>query len=276
MLKLLNGAVKNDAGLKYRKMKPRDVASALQIVEDFDEDDAEEASYALSGDLSNFFVVEAQGAVAGFTGYSRIPDAPTSAWLSWTYVEENFRRQGVGAFMLEQLRFSLAKTKVERLFISTSDYEEDGVDIYAEARRFYQRHGAQQELVIPDFYALGEARFIYRLSLESAAFAPPSNDDGADVAFVGVDLIPETQSSFALLWREGAPESPDDLQAYVEEARTEGAHFVCASMPGPLAGAAAARLADAGLRKLGDVSDYYGAGVHDSYFGLSFSDERRW
>ncbi|MEL7239395.1 MAG: GNAT family N-acetyltransferase [Planctomycetota bacterium] len=226
----------------------------------------------MTGDLSGLFVTEVDGRVGGFTGYSRIMDAPTSAWLSWTYVREDMRRQGVGGFMMESLKATLAKTKVERLFITTSDYAEDGVDIYADARRFYERCGAVRELVVEDFYDRGEAKYIYRLPLknDAAFFEQASLDTG--VAFEGVEVLPETTTAFGLYWAEtdGPAEDDEALDYLVDEARGEGAHAVFASMPTALSSNACLQLEKSGFRRLGEVSDFYGAGSHDAYWARYF------
>ena len=273
-MSLFGGARKNEQGYKFRKMKPRDVDAALDIIEEHDEDDAEAAAYSMSGDLSGFYVVDVQGRVAGVTGYSRIMEAPTSAWLSWTYVHDDMRKQGVGAFMMEELRFALAKTKVERLFIETSDYKEDGVDIYAEARRFYERCGATRELVIEDFYQPGEARYIYRLPLEMSSFFTPEQTMNPQIVFTDIDVMSESETAFGLYWEEvdAPPENAaDQLQGLIDEAKSEGAHAVFASLPTQLSLAASSQLQAAGFQNIGNVSDFYGAGSHDAYWALYFN-----
>lgn len=256
-------------GFVYRPLRKADVDEAIAIVDAHDDDDAEEAAYALSGDLSGFYGVEADGVLAGFTGYERILDAPTSAWLSWTYVRADMRKRGIGAFMLEQLRFSLAKTKVERLYIDTSDYKEDGVDIYADARRFYERMGARCDLVVPDYFEPGEARYVYRLPLEgSSYFEAPPNAPGA-VRFVDIDTVSESETGFCLLWEECVEpdENPQErVAALVNEARNHGGHAVFASLPAPLSAVAAPTLESAGFRMLGAVNDFYAPGVNDVYW----------
>ena len=268
------GAVrKNDLGYRFRKMKPADAPAALDIVGEHDEDDAAEAAFAMTGDLSGLFVAEVDGRVGGFTGYSRIMDAATSAWLSWTYVRSDLRRQGVGGFMMDMLKDELSKTKVERLFIATSDYEDDGVDIYADARRFYERHGAIRELVVDDFYDRGESKYIYRMPLHSEAAFLASEGAESDVAFEGVEILPETQTAFGLYWEEtDGPLQDEDcaLEHLVDEARGEGAHAVFASIPSAISGSAGLRLEKSGFRRLGEVSDFYGAGAHDAYWARYF------
>ncbi len=268
---LFSAARKNEQGFAFRKMKPRDVEAALDIVEDHDEDDAAEAAHAMSGDLSGFYVVEAEGGVAGLTGYNRILDAPTSAWLSWTYVHEDMRGRGVGSFMVEELRLALMKTKVERLFIDTSDYVEDGVDIYAAARRFYERLGASREIVIPDYYQKGESRYIYRLALETNAFFTPEAQGEEHVDFVDIDIMPESETAWGLFWEEtrAAPDGAEErLAGLIDAARGEGGHAVFASLPNRLSLAGSPVLQSAGFRNIGQVSDFYAAGVHDAYWAL--------
>lgn len=277
-----NISQKNDQGFRFRPLTPKFAEAALEIVYDHDEDDGDAAHHALSGDLSAFHMVEIDGALAGFTGYSRIMEAPTSAWLSWTYVHEAFRRKGVGGYMLAELSRLLAKKKVDRLFIATSDYTEDGVDIYADARRFYERVGARCDLRIPDFYQRGEAKYIYRLALGEQGFGYPSEAGNAAVCFSEIEQIDETQTAWALLWEEcdispgsqGQQEDRAMIDDLVAQARADGAHAIFSSLPASLSSAASGTLQQAGFRTLGSVTDYYGPGLNDVYWGL-YRDEMR-
>lgn len=274
---------KNDQGFRFRPLTAKYAQAALEIVYDHDEDDGDAAQAALSGDLSAFHMVEVDGALAGFTGYSRIMEAPTSAWLSWTYVHEEFRRKGVGGYMLAELSRLLARKKVDRLFISTSDYTEDGVDIYADARRFYERVGARCDLKIPDFYEPGEAKYIYRLALGEQGFGYPSQEGNVNVCFSEIEQIDETDTAWALLWEEYPASASADIEQddramiddLIAQACADGAHAIFASLPSNLSSAASGTLQQAGFRNLGSVTDYYGPGLNDIYWGY-YPNQERW
>ncbi|MEL6111393.1 MAG: GNAT family N-acetyltransferase [Pseudomonadota bacterium] len=264
-------------GFRLQPMQRRHVDAALEIIFDHDEDDGEAAAETFQGDLSAFHVVEIDRTLAGLTGYARIMEAPTSAWLSWTYVAEPFQQQGIGTFLVTSLSQILKRKKVERLFIATSDYTEDGIDQYAAARRFYERLGARCDLKIDDFYQPGEAKYIYRLSLGGEGFGDGVTSMDQPVRFVDIEPIDETDLAFALIWEPtaGDDEEPDrGLAPLIEAARQEGGHALFASMPYGFSSAASGALQSAGLRQLGSVLDYYGVGQNDLYWGMSLRDGR--
>jgi len=266
-------AKRHPDGFCFRPMQPRDAGAALEIVCAHDEDDGAEAEATLSGDLSAFYVVEVEGVVAGFTGYQRIFDAPGSAWLSWTYVHEDFRRRGIGGFMLEELKALLEKRGVERLFIATSNYTEDGVDLYADARRFYERQGARCDLVIDDFFSPGEAKYIYRLPLTEGAVFADSPEPG-HVAFVDGDMLEESDTAWGFYWTEtetdaqGNSAEDTGLDTLIADARSNGAQAIFVSLPSNLSQSAAIKLQAAGFQNIGAVTDFYGPGVNDIYWAL--------
>lgn len=252
----------------FRPMARKDVNDVLEIVESFDEDDAEAAEETIRDGLDGLFVCEAEGKVAGFTGCTTLEDSPSSAWLSWTYVHPQITRKGVGRFMVEELKKLLADSPIRRLYISTSDYTEDGEDMYAPARAFYEAMGARKELVVPDFYEPGENRHIYRMDLgrDGPASPPPPGH----VAFVGVADLEESDTSLCLLWEERESADPDvrqTLSRLLEEADEEDAEAVFVSLPEYLSSSVAAALEGAGFRLLGRVTDYYEPGIHDVYWG---------
>ncbi|MEL6790518.1 MAG: GNAT family N-acetyltransferase [Pseudomonadota bacterium] len=271
-------SLKNEeTGFRLKPMRQHHVEAALTIIYDHDEDDGDAAAQTFQGDLSAFHVVEIDQQLAGLMGYARIMDAPTSAWLSWTYVAEAFRQQGVGTYMVTSLSQILKRKKVERLFIATSDYTEDGIDQYASARRFYERLGARCDLKIDDFYQPGEAKYIYRLSLGGEGFGDGMTAMDEAVRFIDIEPIDETDGAFALIWEPVSRETPEadpPLSHLIDAAKNEGGHAVFASLPYGYSSGTSTPLQSAGFRQLGSVTDYYGVGQNDIYWGLSLTSGR--
>ncbi len=265
----------SEQGFIFHPMEKHHVPPALDIIFNHDEDDSAEAEMSFAEDLSRFYVVEIDGQLAGVTGYSRIIEAPTSAWLSWTYVDTHFQRQGVGSYLVAELSTLLKKRGVERLFIATSDYKEDGIDIYAGARRFYERLGARCDLKIPNFYQMDESKYIYRLIIgeQTSKYFDRATTDKS-VHFVDTDILEETQTAYRLLWEERKKHSSqledqqnnDDIASIMKHGIENGAHAFFASLPAPLSREAAITLQRAGFRQLGNVIDYYGPGHDDVYW----------
>ena len=92
------------SGPKLIPMQHTHIADALRIIEETDEDDAQEAQQDLFGKgCDGTFVLTDKGKVIGLTGATPIEDADDTGWLSWTYLAESHRGGGHGRFMLETL-----------------------------------------------------------------------------------------------------------------------------------------------------------------------------
>ena len=259
--------MQTEVGL-FRPMTAQDRQAAFEIAHDFDEDDGEALAETLEETIGGFFVLEREGRVIGFTGFDAVPDSVGSAWLSWTYVAEDVRGTGAGHAMMEGLKPELARAGVERLFVSTSDYHEDGEDVYAPARRFYEREGAREVLRVPDYYAPGETRIVYLLgSGVPGRAAPPPVPDG-EVSFVGFDAVEESETSRVLMWEVVPQEEGEDvLDLMLADARREGAARMFASLPEVQSQRAAARLRRSGFERIGTLPDFYGSGRHEEHWG---------
>lgn len=260
---------------RFRPMKAADRDAAYQITLGFDEDDAEALAETLSETVGGFFVIERGGEVLGFTGYDPIPDSAGSAWLSWTYVADDLRGQGIGRALMDGLRAELSGGRTQRLFVSTSNYTEDGEDVYAPARRFYQAQGAQLALRVADYYAPGEDRFVYRLDLAPAGFAAEAPCPPGTLAFVGFDAVEESEGARCLLWDVVAEDTdPNVLPRIVDGARAEGAHVLFASLPSEQSRLGAAHLDAAGFEPIGRIADFYGTGQHEEHWACRLGGGR--
>ncbi|MEL6317802.1 MAG: GNAT family N-acetyltransferase, partial [Pseudomonadota bacterium] len=189
-------------------MQADDVRQVLSLIEEHDEDDAEEAEERFRDSLDGMFVLKEGPRVVGVTGAWRDPGVADVFWLSWTYLAEDKKGHGLGQAMIDQLGEMLMGEGCRKVFISTSDYvDEDGDDVYAEARAFYEgAMGASLEIRIDNYFDVGEAQLIY-----SAHFGAPDGAEEADedadaepmgpVIFDGLAQAPETDDGLALTWR---------------------------------------------------------------------------
>ena len=84
------------------------------------------------------FVLVDEGQVIGVTGYQLDAAARGVAWLSWTYLSESHHGQGWGKMMIEAMLNELDGMNIRKIFISTSDYREDGEMIYGKAHDLYR------------------------------------------------------------------------------------------------------------------------------------------
>ncbi|MGF1455255.1 MAG: GNAT family N-acetyltransferase [Alphaproteobacteria bacterium] len=244
-----------------RPMTPGDLAAALAIIEDHDEDDAEEAEESLrERDCAGMLVVEEAGDILGLTGAVVDEDVPDIRWLSWTYVRRDARSRGIGSLMIGELLRILDEDGVRKLFIATSDYQEDGEDLYADAIAFYTDLGAREELRVPDYHDAGEAKIILSLINENAPADEPLTAETAGLSFDDIAEAPESEDGFGLVWHE-AEDGVNGLEAQLSRAQEEDARAIFVELPEDLSHLAATALTEAGFSKAGALSDYYGPGA---------------
>jgi len=263
-----------------RPLRPRDVPAVCNIIAEHDEDDAAEAHDDFTNGRGHNFVYASGNEILGCCGYVLAEDTLGTAWLGWTYVAEAHQRRGYGTAMLIALRNHLEGADIRRLYLDTSDYKEDGVDIYAGARNFYEKHlQARREIVIHDYYQPGESKYIYSLPVldygtDDPRFAEYDEPDGY-VEFRDIFTAAETENGCVVGWAvtEMPGDQLGDLARLIDRARKADGHLMTLSLPSGLAQRHSHILSGAGLTFLGQVQDYYAPGVHDDYWGTPLQDE---
>jgi len=260
---------------KLRPFKVTDMVPVLEIIEQHDEDDAEEAYENLQESHEGMFVLSKGGRIIGVTGAVSDEHVEGVCWLSWTYVHEEYQGQGFGRMMFDQLRGMLEESGVRRLFISTSDYMEDGVDLYAKAKAFYQAMGAQLELKIADYHDRNEARFVYGidvpvLDFESAPETPAVEDGTGEIYFTDVEQLPESKGGFSLSWEEKLEDEEQTslvpLETLKKRAIQQGARFIVAAPPSLFERSVEQDLKENGFKKVGKLKNYYEKSIDQVYW----------
>lgn len=254
------------SGPQVRAMEPSDLGAVLRIIHHYDQDDFEEAREELRESVEGMVVLAKGRTIIGVTGASPDPQTDGVAWLSWTYIDANHQRQGLGRQLVGGLIDALKADGFRKLFISTSDYKEDGEDVYAAARAFYEKLGAKLEVVLPDYHAAGESQYLYGLDI----MPPPPRDEhpsGGALRFNDVEPAPESQGGLSLMWEadeSGAPvESVDcNLDAMIARARASKARVLVAAVPSDLCGNIGGPLQAAGFEHRGRLLDYFEPNVH--------------
>ena len=255
---------------RLRPMQATDVAAAVAIIAETDEDDAYEAeTQFLDRGTDGMFVLRQRGRVIGVTGYTPDPDGEDVAWLGWTYLAADRRGQGLGRAMFGQLLDTLTAAGMRKLFIATSDYREDGEEFYAAAHRLYESFGAEREVVVPDYHGPGEAKIVmaltnaeHPLTVADPAPVPPA---ATGLRIVSADIAPESEATVALAWAEGG-----DGMTGLEKATKmvpQGQQAVIA-LPGDLSTALRQQLVDAGFQGCGSARDYYAPGLDQVWWRL--------
>ena len=103
-----------------------------------------------------FLLAHDEGRLAGFVAYGPIPATAGSYDLYWIAVDSTGQRRGLGGELLAAAEARAAALGARRIYVDTS-----GRADYAGARAFYARHGYRCEAVLPDFYAPGDAKWIF-------------------------------------------------------------------------------------------------------------------
>jgi GNAT superfamily N-acetyltransferase len=106
----------------------------------------------------------------GYTCFGPIPSRPGSYDLYWIAVAPRHQRHGTGRRLLEETeRRALAQGATD-MFIDTSGREQ-----YRPTRSFYERMGYRAQEIIPDFYASGDDKVVYRKQLRAGPVSGQCN-----------------------------------------------------------------------------------------------------
>ena len=262
--KLFGGSKRREPGdpnrPSLRPMEMGDVPRVLDIIAQTDEDDAEAAErmFASARSIKNMFVLWYQNQIVGVTGYGASEGDDNVVWLSWTYIDEDAQGDGLGGFMVEELLGLLNRRRVRKLFISTSDYAEDGVPIYAAAHAFYEQLGAKIELTLPDFYGEGEARIIY--GLDNPGMAKPESFEGLGergCVFFDVGEDDEAEDVGVASWEETEDGSVDGVDRLLGIAHSREYRALVVALPADISDMATGQLEETGFERIGILSDFY-------------------
>jgi len=108
----------------------------------------------------HFVFAERFNHLAGYTCFGPVPMTEGSWDLYWIAVEPGFQTKGLGRRLLRETEKLIRKNGGMRVYIETSMRAQ-----YRPTRAFYERNGYKLESVLPDFYALGDARGIFVKSI---------------------------------------------------------------------------------------------------------------
>lgn len=267
-----------------RPMYLNDLSAVVKIIHQHDEDDAEaaEADYQEDG-LEHQFVLEKDEQVIGVTGYREVPATDATYWLSWTYLDEAFQRQGLGREMLTELLGKLREKAGRKIFVKVSDYEdpEEG-KIYERALEVYQALGFKEELISQDFYDDGENQYILGLMIQSVISdeaEPIVQDEKPIIRFNGLYEIADSDGTYAFSWEVKDSKAlfgkrnftVEDLQLGLQGVKKEGGRKVLLTFPSNLP-LIHKPLQAAGFKYVGRLEDYYEHGVHEFHFSHDLSN----
>lgn len=132
--------------------KPMEIEALGEVLDDYHQGNLHQGHRAVT--------YERDGRAIGFAYFA--PTAMTDrTWhLYWIFVEQQLRAKGTGAQLLKYAEEEIRQAGGRLLIIETS-----ALPIYDLTRKFYLKHGYDQEAVIRDFYADGDDMVVFRKRL---------------------------------------------------------------------------------------------------------------
>lgn len=103
-----------------------------------------------------FLFVEKDGRTVGYSCFGPIPATKLSYDLYWIAVHIDYQNLGLGKFVLAESENAIMRLGGNRIYIETSGKEQ-----YISTRKFYLSCDYKEEAVLHDFYAPGDAKYLY-------------------------------------------------------------------------------------------------------------------
>ena len=259
---------------KVREMYMSDTASVIEIISDHDEDDGESAESEFQDEgIEGQFVLVDDETVLGTAGYREVENCDGTYYLSWVYLDEDYRGRGLGKKMLADVLDRLRERDARKAFVKVSDYEEDGVNIYASALSMYKSFGFTVEVVGEDFYDEGESQTILGLEFRPQSEDTAVADEKPVIRFNGLFEIAETEGAYTFAWTVEKSAgmfgsrsfTPEDLELGIQSVKEQGGRKIFLTFPSNLV-LIHRPLQAVGFKYVGQLKDYYEEGLHELHF----------
>jgi ribosomal protein S18 acetylase RimI-like enzyme len=265
---------------QVRAMYMSDLASVIEIITDFDEDDGEAAEAELDAlGLDGQFVLVDDDEVLGITGFREVENCDATYYLSWTYLDEDYWGRGLGKKLFADVLERLRDLGGRKIFAKVSDYkDETGNNDYAAAMSMYKSFGFKEEVVGIDFYDDGENQTILGLELKPQADDVEVSEEKPVIRFKGLFEIAETDGSYTFEWTVEKSAglfgkrsfSSEDLQLGIDSIREQGGRKIFLTFPSNLV-LIHKPLQSVGFKYVGKLKDYYEEGLHELHFSHDLS-----
>jgi ribosomal protein S18 acetylase RimI-like enzyme len=152
--------------LMRETVKTEDPANIREIVSStkfFNDEEADIAVELVEERLSkgiesgyHFLFLEMDGKTIGYSCFGPIPATKFSFDLYWIAVHKDYQNLGLGKILLVESEKAIAKLGGNRIYVETSGREQ-----YISTRKFYLACDYKEEAVLEDFYAPGDAKYLY-------------------------------------------------------------------------------------------------------------------
>ena len=130
--------------------KPMEIQALEEVLDDYHEGNQEEGHVCVT--------CEEEGDIIGFAYYAPASMTEGSWYLYWIAVHKGTQARGVGSQLMSYLESDIRRRQPGAiLFIETSSMPH-----YELTRKFYLKHGYDQEAVLRDFYAPGDSMVVFR------------------------------------------------------------------------------------------------------------------
>ncbi|MBK8945572.1 MAG: GNAT family N-acetyltransferase [Ignavibacteriae bacterium] len=103
-----------------------------------------------------FLFLEMDGKTVGYSCFGPIPATKFSFDLYWIAVHKDFQSLGLGKILLVESEKVISNLGGNRIYVETSGREQ-----YISTRKFYLACNYKEEAVLQDFYAPGDAKYLY-------------------------------------------------------------------------------------------------------------------
>jgi len=259
---------------QMREMYVSDTASVVEIIADHDEDDGEAAEAELQDEgVEGQFVLVDGDTVLGISGYREVENCDGTYYLSWVYLDEDYRGHGLGKKMLGDVLDRLRDQGARKIFVKVSDYVEDGENIYATALKMYKSFGFEVEVVGEDFYDDGESQTILGLEFKAQSKDLAVADEKPVIRFNGLFEIAETDGAYTFAWIVEKSAgffgkrsfTTEDLEVGIRSVKEQGGRKIFLTFPSNLV-LIHRPLQAVGFKYVGQLKDYYEEGLHELHF----------
>lgn len=110
----------------------------------------------------HFLILEKQNVLLGYSCYGLIPCTKSSFDLYWIAIDQAFRNQGLGVYLMNETEKRISTSGGSNIYIETSSRE-----IYCSARYFYTKCGYTVVANFPDFYNTTDDKIVFKKELTS-------------------------------------------------------------------------------------------------------------
>jgi ribosomal protein S18 acetylase RimI-like enzyme len=129
--------------------KPLEIEALREVLDDY---------HAANSGLGHRSVTfEQNGQILGFAYYAPAAMTDRTWYLYWIAVSKQTQAKGIGGKLLKHAEDDIRALGGRMLLIETSSLPH-----YELTRRFYLKHGYEQEAVLRDYYAEGDGMVVFR------------------------------------------------------------------------------------------------------------------